>query len=83
MQKLEDKNILVRNSNMKNKGEPRTRVITLGIGLLKMRIKLVRVNNNKVERIWEKKTRGLKICMMYKKENISTKKTQGKVHCRH
>lgn len=76
MKKLKDKNILVRNSNMKSKREPRIRVITLGIGLLEMRIKLVRVNNNKVERIWEKKTRELKIEMMDKKENIPTKKIQ-------
>lgn len=61
---------------MKSEREPRIRVITLGIGLLEMRIKLVRVNNNKVERIWEKKTRELKIYMIDKKENIPTKKTQ-------
>lgn len=48
MEKLEDKNMIVRNSNMKSKREPRTRVITLGTGLLEMRMKLVKVSNNKV-----------------------------------
>lgn len=61
MEKLEDKNIKVRNSNMKSRREPRTRVITLRTGLLEMRMKLVKVSNNKVSRIWEKKTRAFKI----------------------
>lgn len=42
---------------MESKTEPRTRVITLEISLLEMRIEVVRVDNNKKEKNMEEKDR--------------------------